>query len=184
MADQTAHGAAEHRSITLKSPYQRKQDVFDSDDFEPIKFINQIYPDGEHTPVTPPVLAAMKPLHDLGLVGCKAAPHTRPAQAGRQHQGREAAWAPQVAATVVAAAGDAAARYCWLFWQSGRLVWTTCYAIHAHTMQSPPWATWTSLWTCSASRWAKHLMGWGMAAKAVGDMPTEAGSLLELTCGL
>jgi hypothetical protein len=35
------------RNVTLKGPFTRKTDVFDSDDFEPIKFINQIYPDGE-----------------------------------------------------------------------------------------------------------------------------------------
>lgn len=34
------------RSITLKSPFQRKTDVFDSEDFDPVKFVNQIYPDG------------------------------------------------------------------------------------------------------------------------------------------
>lgn len=32
--------------IQLKSPFQRKQDVFDAPDFDPVKFINQIYPDG------------------------------------------------------------------------------------------------------------------------------------------
>jgi hypothetical protein len=35
-------------TVTLKSPFQRKTDVFDSEDFDPVKFVNQIYPDGEH----------------------------------------------------------------------------------------------------------------------------------------
>jgi hypothetical protein len=34
-------------TVTLKSPFQRKTDVFDSEDFDPVKFVNQIYPDGE-----------------------------------------------------------------------------------------------------------------------------------------
>lgn len=34
------------KSITLKSPFQKKTDVFDSEDFDPVKFVNQIYPDG------------------------------------------------------------------------------------------------------------------------------------------
>jgi hypothetical protein len=33
--------------VHLKSPYARKQDVFDAPDFDPVKFINTIYPDGE-----------------------------------------------------------------------------------------------------------------------------------------
>ncbi len=40
-------GPALTRNITIKSPFERKTDVFDSEDFEPIKFINQIYPDGK-----------------------------------------------------------------------------------------------------------------------------------------
>lgn len=34
------------KNIIIKSPFQRKQDVFDAEDFQPPKFINQIYPDG------------------------------------------------------------------------------------------------------------------------------------------
>ena len=49
MADQQAGGAAPS-PVTLRSPYQRKADVFDSEDFEPAKFINQIYPDGARLP--------------------------------------------------------------------------------------------------------------------------------------
>eukprot|EP00879_Flechtneria_rotunda_P008030 GHRR01008412.1.p1 GENE.GHRR01008412.1~~GHRR01008412.1.p1 ORF type:complete len:961 (+),score=374.37 GHRR01008412.1:225-3107(+) len=32
-------------TVTLKSPFQRKTDVFDSEEFDPVKFVNQIYPD-------------------------------------------------------------------------------------------------------------------------------------------
>lgn len=38
---------AQQQTIILKSPLDRKQDVFDSEDFDPTKFINQIYPDGK-----------------------------------------------------------------------------------------------------------------------------------------
>lgn len=37
----------QQQTITIiKSPLDRKQDIFDAADFEPTKFINQIYPDG------------------------------------------------------------------------------------------------------------------------------------------
>ncbi len=35
------------RTITLTLPSERKKDIFDSEDFDAIKFINQIYPDGK-----------------------------------------------------------------------------------------------------------------------------------------
>lgn len=34
------------RQITLTLPSERRADVFDAEDFDAIKFINQIYPDG------------------------------------------------------------------------------------------------------------------------------------------
>lgn len=43
-----AQGTNQPGSINLKSPFQRKTDVFDSEDFDPTKFVNQIYPDGKH----------------------------------------------------------------------------------------------------------------------------------------
>lgn len=47
-AGSSVHAAASQQHVTIKSPLERKQDVFDSEDFEPTKFINQIYPDGKH----------------------------------------------------------------------------------------------------------------------------------------
>jgi hypothetical protein len=46
-AGSTGQPAAQQQAIILKTPLERKQDVFDSEDFEPTKFINQIYPDGQ-----------------------------------------------------------------------------------------------------------------------------------------
>ncbi len=48
MADTgSSSGAGQQMVINIKSPLERKQDVFDSEDFDANKFINQIYPDGE-----------------------------------------------------------------------------------------------------------------------------------------
>lgn len=45
-AGSSVHTAAsQQQHVIIKSPLERKQDVFDSEDFEPTKFINQIYPD-------------------------------------------------------------------------------------------------------------------------------------------
>lgn len=33
--------------VLLRSPFERKKDVFDAEDFEAVKLINQLYPDGE-----------------------------------------------------------------------------------------------------------------------------------------
>jgi hypothetical protein len=47
MADGEEGGSgAPVSGLVLKSPFQRKKDVFDAEDFQPVKFINQIYPDG------------------------------------------------------------------------------------------------------------------------------------------
>jgi hypothetical protein len=46
------------KDIILNTPFQRKKDVFDADDFQPIKFINQIYPDGGRRAVATPHAAA------------------------------------------------------------------------------------------------------------------------------
>jgi hypothetical protein len=37
---------AQQQTIIIKSPLERQPDVFDTPDFDPTKFINQIYPDG------------------------------------------------------------------------------------------------------------------------------------------
>lgn len=46
-----AHGGAnppeQQQTIIIKTPPERKLDVFDSEDFDATRFINQIYPDGE-----------------------------------------------------------------------------------------------------------------------------------------
>jgi hypothetical protein len=39
-------GTPADKPIVLKSPFQRKPDVFDNEDFQPVKLLNQIYPDG------------------------------------------------------------------------------------------------------------------------------------------
>lgn len=36
----------QQQTLVIRSPLDRKQDVFDAADFDPTKFINQIYPDG------------------------------------------------------------------------------------------------------------------------------------------
>ena len=41
-----ASGSLGTKQVVLKSPFGRKQDVFDSEDFNPVKLINQLYPDG------------------------------------------------------------------------------------------------------------------------------------------
>jgi hypothetical protein len=41
-----AAGSSPAKEIVLSTPFQRKKDVFDAEDFQPAKFINQIYPDG------------------------------------------------------------------------------------------------------------------------------------------
>lgn len=45
MADQDRK-EAQGASATVSSG-RRRTDIFDSDEFDPIKFVNQIYPDGE-----------------------------------------------------------------------------------------------------------------------------------------
>jgi hypothetical protein len=48
MADPASSSSAGQQTIiNIKSPLERKQDVFDTEDFDANKFINQIYPDGE-----------------------------------------------------------------------------------------------------------------------------------------
>jgi hypothetical protein len=49
MADtaSTSSSGQQQTIINIKSPLERKQDVFDTEDFDANKFINQIYPDGE-----------------------------------------------------------------------------------------------------------------------------------------
>jgi hypothetical protein len=39
----------------IRAPGVRKQDVFDAEDFEATKFVNQIYPDGAHSIQHPPL---------------------------------------------------------------------------------------------------------------------------------
>jgi hypothetical protein len=41
-----AAAAPKGPGMVLRSPFQRKQDVFDSEDFSAVKLINQLYPDG------------------------------------------------------------------------------------------------------------------------------------------
>lgn len=50
MAETAPEGGQQGPAITLKSPFQRKTDVFDAEDFDPTKFVNQIYPDGAGAP--------------------------------------------------------------------------------------------------------------------------------------
>eukprot|EP00775_Hariotina_reticulata_P007996 gene7996-8194_t len=45
MSDQADETTQPGSNVTLKSPFVRKTDVFDSEDFDPTKFVNQIYPD-------------------------------------------------------------------------------------------------------------------------------------------
>lgn len=54
----------QQQTLVIRSPLDRKQDVFDAADFDPTKFINQIYPDGRLGRVCrhrPPVLDARAP---------------------------------------------------------------------------------------------------------------------------
>ena len=46
MPETTTHAVEVHAPLTLSLPSERKPDVFDSEDFDAVKFINQIYPDG------------------------------------------------------------------------------------------------------------------------------------------
>jgi hypothetical protein len=71
MADDAASTqAAPDAVVQLKSPYQRRQDVFDAPDFDPVKFINQIYPDGG--------LGAPHARHGGTVAACRLATrHTR-----------------------------------------------------------------------------------------------------------
>lgn len=50
MSDQADATTQPGSNVTLKSPFVRKTDVFDSEDFDPTKFVNQIYPDGNAAP--------------------------------------------------------------------------------------------------------------------------------------
>jgi hypothetical protein len=57
MSDQATATTQPGCNVTLKSPFVRKTDVFDSEDFDPTKFVNQIYPDGNAAPSMLLVLA-------------------------------------------------------------------------------------------------------------------------------
>jgi hypothetical protein len=46
MAEEAGGSGAPGDGLILKSPFQRKKDVFDAEDFQAVRFINQIYPDG------------------------------------------------------------------------------------------------------------------------------------------
>ena len=38
---------APQQEVVLRSPFERKRDVFDAEDFDAVKLINKLYPDGE-----------------------------------------------------------------------------------------------------------------------------------------
>jgi hypothetical protein len=72
----TPAAASLAKTISIKSPLNRKTDVFDTEDFDAVKFINQIYPDGGRASAAagyPPragILSQSSPLQQHPGGGC------------------------------------------------------------------------------------------------------------------